>query len=666
MRSMSLSMILIELGSIRKEMYYDDIFMGDMQPATRVSEYCAKILEFCEQDPYLSEEIERERERFLTSRPETYYPTSEERESAELRFVDYFLFSYSSSHYRMSPLELFLSQKLSGFNKKDKKIYSGFKFHIYSAFEVLKIAVGSHFTAKDLPSDKIYKIRENRGTYQLKEGDFIIARILPYEKDYALSHLSLFIPKDASYLVKREWKRMSPKGRKEFDPVLLEKTLYQGGKRKSEDDLKVVEKKLRRKLKEYLGKKAPTIKQLGEKIQETIDPIKVLKQLTEKIDFSTTEEFIEFQELFNLFWNLSPRDEFGGKSPQQKEEEEVKGPKERELTQDLMHYVTSEVDPDRFSSQEDLEKEIERCKNRWLSEPQPELNYRTPRQVILKERKKLGNPQKDFSIKVSVTPIIPKPEIKTNLDNITSRDTSLVKDMEALISYFEQNRVKVTLKNRWIPFNHLKTIERNFKYKDSFAFLGKEEKRGEEPRKFYIHFIDKICRAERFIYVDEKRRINVDKLRVKKFSQKSYGEKLFELLCIWIEKVDWKELQVSDFALSYCNAYQEYFEALLYHLHRLKVNKKITPEKLVNKLFASKIKTIKSQEGFTESLITTLEPILLNYLKWLGIIKTEEEEIIEGTGISTIEKFWIAPAGKRLINRLIEYFIQKGKIKISK
>lgn len=49
-------------------MYYDDIFMEDMEPATRVSEYGAKILEFCAQDPYLSKEIEKERERFLTSK----------------------------------------------------------------------------------------------------------------------------------------------------------------------------------------------------------------------------------------------------------------------------------------------------------------------------------------------------------------------------------------------------------------------------------------------------------------------------------------------------------------------------------------------------------------------------------------------------------------------
>ncbi len=193
---------------------------------------------------------------------------------------------------------------------------------------MLRVAIGSYFIAKDLSSDKIYKIRENRGTYYLEEGDLIIARILPYEKDYALSHISLFLPKEVSYLTKREWGRMSPKNKKEFDALLFERAFYQTGKRAIEDNLEMVEKKLRRKLNKYLGKKAITIKQLRKKINETMDHMKILKEIAGKINFPTTEEFMEFQELFNLFWNLSSRDEFGGKSPQQKAKEST-GPKER-------------------------------------------------------------------------------------------------------------------------------------------------------------------------------------------------------------------------------------------------------------------------------------------------------------------------------------------------
>jgi len=642
-------------------MYFDDIYMEDMEPATRVSEYTARIVDFCMEDPYLSKEMEDEGEKFLGPKLQAYYPTSQERESAELRFLDYFLFSYSSIHYRKTPLEVFLSKKLSDFNKKDRKIYSAFRFNIYSAFEVLKVALGSHFIARDLSSTKVYKIRENRGTYYLEEGDFIIARVLPYEKDYALAHISLLLPKNISYLAKREWKRMSEKTKEKPDPLLLERTFYQKEKTR-EENLEIVEKNLRRKLKKYMGKKAITIRQLKKKINKTTDPAKILKELTEKIDFPSSKEFVEFQDLFNLFWNLSSREEFGGKSPEEKIKE-VMGPKEKELVKDLTSYIASKIDPDKFSSQEELERKVEEYKNKWLSEPQPELNGKTPWQVITEERKRLGSPRKGFPFKISVTPIL-KPEVKSKLNKITPKDTPLVEDVETFINYFERNKVKVTPKNKWIPFKHLKIIEQNFKYKDSFVFLGKEEKRGEESRKRYINFIDKLCRAKRLIRVDNKGRINVNKTRVEEFREKPYGKKLFELFCTWVEKVDWKDLQPNDFLDYYCDMYQKDFQTPLYHLDQLRVDEKITPEQMVRKLYASKIGLIESQEGLLRHLSLNLKSILLDYLKWLGVIQTEEKEIIKEMGIYTIKKFWVTATGKILIEQMILHFIQKGKIKV--
>jgi len=644
-------------------MYYDDIYMKDTEPATRVNEYSAKIIEFCEEDRYLSEEVEKEREKFFTSRLETYYPSSQEKEFAELRFADYFLFSYSSSHYKMTPLEVFLSRKLSDLNKEDKEIYSGFKSHIYSAFEVLKVIVGSHFIAKNLSSNKVYKVRENRATYQMEEGNIIIARILPYEEDYALSHINLVVPRAASYLANREWKRMIAKDKKGPDPITLERVFHQGRKRVVENDLEMVEKKLRRTLKKNLGKKAPTIRQLRKRINESTYSMDILKELIEKMSFSSTEELIQFQEVFNAFWNLSSRDEFGGKSPQQKAEE-MRGPRERELIPDLIRYVTSTVNPDKFSSKKDLQKEIEKQKKKWLSEPQPELNYMSPWEVILNERKKLGNPRKDFSISISVTPISAGSKIKTSLDDITVAKTSLVKDLEVFLDYFEKNRVKVTPKNKWVPFKHIKALEKDFEYKDGFIFLGKEEERGEEPRKQYINFIDKICRAERFIHLDEKRKINLNRARIKKFQQKLYGERLFRLLCVWVEKIDWRELQVAGFLDYECEMHQKHFITFLYHLQRLKTEEKITPEQLVNKLYGSKIKTIESEGIPMYHITSSLRTILLYYLNRLGVIDTEGEEIVEGMGIFSIKKFWITPIGRKLINRLIEYFIEKGRIKV--
>jgi len=68
-----------------------------------------------------------------------------------------------------------------------------------------------------------------------------------------------------------------------------------------------------------------------------------------------------------------------------------------------------------------------------------------------------------------------------------------------------------------------------------------------------------------------------------------------------------------------------------------------------------------SKEVF-DDLITVADVILLKYLKWLGVITTQEKELIPGIGMGRIKKFWIPPKGKNLINRLIDYYVKIGKI----
>jgi hypothetical protein len=74
-----------------------------------------------------------------------------------------------------------------------------------------------------------------------------------------------------------------------------------------------------------------------------------------------------------------------------------------------------------------------------------------------------------------------------DLTNLRKKDSPLAEDLETFVNYFIKNRLKVTLKNRWILFKHIKSIEKGFINKDSFISFGKEEKRGEEViKKFWI------------------------------------------------------------------------------------------------------------------------------------------------------------------------------------
>ena len=636
-----------------------------MKSATRVNEFTLDIIEFYENDPHLYKELIKERERFFTLTPEKYYKTFDDKNWAELRFTDHFMFSYISQYYEMTPLEVFLSKNLSNYNKHDQQIFLGFKGNIFSAFTITKVVVGFYFMAKDLTSGKEYKVRENKATYTLKEGDYIVGRILPYETDYALSNVNLTYPKESSYILKRLWKNSSPDIARIVTPLMIEKELFQKfrGTPKEENNLESVEKKLKHFLKKYLGKKAPSIKNLRKKINRITDPFPLMRELSGKFNFSSNKELIEFQQLFMDFWNLSSRDEFSGKSPEEIHEQNI-GPKEKELTQDLMFYVQSEVDPGDFSNQDELNKAVKGCQERWLHQPQEELDYKNPWEVILEERKRLGNPRKDYSISITITPVsCGMKEEYIDLTSLNMKDTPLVKDLETFVNYFIKNRVKVTLKNRWIPFKHLKLIEENFINKDIFNFLGKEEKRGEEPFKRYICFIDLLSRAAKFIYINKKGWVQVNARHFKEFSQKSYGEKLFELLFTWVEKVNWTKLQIRDFIAIYAKEYQEIFIDILYCFHKYEVNKNIETEELVNQLYGSTIENMESPEETMGHLTRMIDKVILSYLKWLGVINTQKEKIIPGIGIGWIKKFWVTPKGKNLINRLVDYHIKIGKIK---
>lgn len=635
-----------------------------MKPATRVNEFTLDIIEFCENDPHLYKELTKEREKFFTLTPEVYYKTFDEKNWAELRFADYFMFSYISQYYEMTPLEVFLFKMLSEYNKQDQQIFLGFKSNIFSAFTISKVLVGSYFIAKDLTSGKEYKIRENKATYKLKEGDYIVGRILPYETDYALSNINLTYPKGSSYILKRLWKNSPSDITRTITPLMIEKVLFQKDRdnTKEEKNLESVEKKLKHFLKKHLGKKAPSIKNLRKKINKISDPFPLMRELSGKFNFSSNEELIKFQKLFMDLWNYSPRDEFQGKSPQEINKQGI-GPREKELSQDLIFYAQAEIDPSNYSNQDELNKIVKRCQERWLNQPQEELDNKTPWEVILEERKKLGNSRKDYSIAMTITPVSSGiKEEYIDLSNLSIKDTSLVKDLETFVNYFRGNKVKVTLKNRWIPFKHLKLIEEKFINKDIFNFLGKEENKGEEPCKRYIYFIDLLSRAARFIYINKKGWVQVNVRHFTEFSHKSYGEKLFELFFTWVEKVNWTKIPIRGYLTFFFKEYQNKFIDILYCFNEFEVNKKIKIEELVRKLYGSKIEEMESPQEVFDDIVSAVDVVLLRYLKWLGVITTQEKELIPGIGMGRIKKFWISPKGKNLINRLIDYYIKIGKI----
>jgi len=647
-----------------------------MEPATKIDEFTNDILDFCESDYNLFLEMVQEREKFLTKTPQKYYHNPDAEGMAELRFNDYFIYSYTSKNYKRKPIEVFISKMLHKYNQKDIEIIQGFTDNIFSGFTVSTVLPGYYFIAKDLSSGKEYKVRENQATFQLQKNDYFIGRILPYESDYALSVINLFMPDVPSYTAKRAWKDLPTEISKNIDPLMIEREILQRSveneskRSNSQESIENIERKLRNYLKKHLGKKAPSIKSLRKKVNRITDPTFLVKELAQKMHISSQEELIEFQQLFYDFWNHTPRDEFQGKSPEEIAKGSM-GPREKELLDDFMKYMKRKMDITTFSNKDELEKAIKELQRKWLHEPQEELAEKTPFQIMEEEREKINSPRKDFPISFNINPIELESQDPFNVNDISEEDSPVARDLETFVHYFQENRIKVTPKNHWIPFKHLKIIEKNFinPEKDNFVFLGKEEERGEERSKRYIHFIHFLSRAERLIYHDKKGYVQVNHKHFKKFTQNNYGEQTIKLLVDWIEKVNWAKMQATEYTTFNAQDYQKNIVSIWGHFYHLKPNEKKSLSALTKEMYWGSSKEQDKEQEEINEIVKDLSPnvqnILLRYLKWFGAINTSEELIFPDLGIRSIKQFWVTPKGKKLINKVLMDFWEKGKIKMN-
>ena len=118
-----------------------------MDPADRIIKFTHDILDFCASDPNLLLEMIQERSNFLTKKPEKYYQTEDIREIADLKFEDYYIYSYISDHYQKKPLEVFLLKMLSKYNPKDQKILQGFQDNIFLVNNSVAV-IAQNVTAK--------------------------------------------------------------------------------------------------------------------------------------------------------------------------------------------------------------------------------------------------------------------------------------------------------------------------------------------------------------------------------------------------------------------------------------------------------------------------------------------------------------------------------------
>ena len=164
-------------------------------------------------------------------------------------------------------------------------------------------------------------------------------------------------------------------------------------------------------------------------------PSDVIERVIKKAVFHSGEDCRYLLKLLHALWNKMPHESMGGLSPEERLKSFVRGTQERALLGEMAGFLHKMVKPDRYRDMKKLDAAIAKAQEKWLDTKTPELDGKSPREIILEERRRLGNESTDILIRVSARPF-----------HITTRMEKKAKELyEAALGLTGQGRYKEAL-----------------------------------------------------------------------------------------------------------------------------------------------------------------------------------------------------------------------------
>ncbi|MCX6353509.1 MAG: tetratricopeptide repeat protein [Candidatus Aureabacteria bacterium] len=367
---------------------------GDSQGVGNI--HLAKLVQFVFDTPRLRREFETARAGF---------PSLPTGNMAEAMVMDWFIFDYKLKGLDKTPLEYFIDSNRD-MPAAEQKIYEALRMNIYSIFEVRAIKVGKEIILRDLATEKEYWVWEKMATKSLRKGQCIFARVIPFRDHYILAGGGHLFPDEAIYTIKLRYKMMRDR---KVDMRLSPKQMaeiFSGSKdeKPEEMDLETLEERIREKLEEA-GLSDTTLIEILDKFNKVNEPSDVIREITQKAVFPDYKDADQLLDLLNALWNKMPHESMGGLSPEERRKQFVRGPQEQDMLKEMAAHLEAMINPNRYRSRKDINNVIAIAQKEWLDTKSPELDGKSPREVILEERQRLGNQEKEILITVSARPI---------------------------------------------------------------------------------------------------------------------------------------------------------------------------------------------------------------------------------------------------------------------
>lgn len=315
------------------------------------------------------------------------------KETLEVFFNQWFIFDRIGKLGK-TPFDLFIEKNYPLFSEEEKAVYKKFWSEMFfSIFKIISVKPGESMEIKDLVSGKTYFVKEYLGTLQATPGIILISRLFPFKDHWLLGSV---IRWPEPYPIERAIRHFPESFKKKPITALNIIQTFFLKPLKDIKDLKTCEEEIKKWLRGH-GIKI-SLQEIKTKISEEKEkayPFFLAKIFSSNPSISTGE-MQEFIDLTIKLYNFLPQKELGGLSPEEKSKEAPIGEKERMLIADFFQSVSLKINPDTYPDKNEVKKAMKKLWEEWLRTPQEELGRRTPEDVIIDERKKLG--RKDLKI----------------------------------------------------------------------------------------------------------------------------------------------------------------------------------------------------------------------------------------------------------------------------
>jgi len=410
---------------------------SDLDYAVPMREFYAAMHEYIADNAALQKEYEAKANltEFLDMDGETQFST----------LTDWFIFDYRKKEGALTVLEQFIER--GDLTPEKKALYGAFRDQVYSIFEVKALRLGKQLLLYDLLAQKEYQVFDSRASQYLVKGQCAFIRVLPFKSIFILTGSCFPFPLSASAVVRLavrdgSWTPRGHKGPTRLNLLDVSKILCEVRKPEKlppEEAFSL-----------FCSEAGVAPKEIEQVIREAKEQSRVkgsfndiIERFVRKIPIGSksVQKLKEISEAFLEMWGFWLEEA----NPYAR-----KGPLETSLIRICMDHMHKKIDPDDYPNKTLAENAMNRLQKEWLLEPKPEFGGKTPTEVILEEREKLGNPQKQVAFSVSLSELEPGADLEKQAEALFRQGSDHLKANEP------QNAVNAYRKYLELgPWNHV-------------------------------------------------------------------------------------------------------------------------------------------------------------------------------------------------------------------